>query len=342
MRSVLSWWGRWDLNPGSPAPQAGILDHTSRLATKIPAKRLLDYDPKQTELIVNTLLALKNNGKAENTVKSVDKNLTRLARHADLKNPEDVKTYIANAKKENGEPLSNSSKSKLVFCYDCLAKANGLTWTAPTYKWEPKTPIIPSKENVTKIISASTRRYATIFTILAETGLEGEELHGITRQDIDTERDIISVRGHKGHDSGTYKLKAATAEMLRDYMARNPQSQPFPKPKIMGQQWLKTRNRLADDTKQPDLKKIPMKSLRNYSGAQFYYRLPDPIAVMRHLRHKKLETTMHYLRAITLTNGDEDYVCKVAKTIEEAKQLIENGFQYVTEIDGTKLFKKRR
>jgi len=65
---VLLWWGRWDLNPGSPAPQAGILDQSSRLATKIPAKRLLDYDPKQTELIVNTLLALKNNGKAENTV----------------------------------------------------------------------------------------------------------------------------------------------------------------------------------------------------------------------------------------------------------------------------------
>src|SRR5512139_963333 len=24
------WWGRWDLNPGSPAPQAGILVQTRR------------------------------------------------------------------------------------------------------------------------------------------------------------------------------------------------------------------------------------------------------------------------------------------------------------------------
>ena len=25
------WWGSWDLNPGSPAPQAGILDQARRL-----------------------------------------------------------------------------------------------------------------------------------------------------------------------------------------------------------------------------------------------------------------------------------------------------------------------
>jgi hypothetical protein len=24
------WWGRWDLNPGSPTPQAGILNHARR------------------------------------------------------------------------------------------------------------------------------------------------------------------------------------------------------------------------------------------------------------------------------------------------------------------------
>ena len=38
----------------------------------------------------------------------------------------------------------------------------------------------------------------------------------------------------------------------------------------------------------------------------------------------------------------EEYVCKVAKTIKEAKQLLEEGFDYVTEIDGMKLFRKRK
>lgn len=86
-----------------------------------------------------------------------------------------------------------------------------------------------------------------------------------------------------------------------------------------------------------------MKSLRNYSGAQLYYKLPDPIAVMRHLRHKKLETTMHYIRGIAIS-GEEEFICKAAATPQEAAALIEQGFQYVTGEyhDGGKLFRKRK
>lgn len=84
-----------------------------------------------------------------------------------------------------------------------------------------------------------------------------------------------------------------------------------------------------------------MRNLRNYSGAQFYYKTKDPIATQRHFRHKKYDTTDHYLRGM-ITDGEEEYTCKTAKTIDEATTLIEAGFQYVTEIDGLKLFKKRK
>ena len=43
----------------------------------------------------------------------------------------------------------------------------------------------------------------------------------------------------------------------------------------------------------------------------------------------------------TTTNGEE-FVCKVAKTVEEASKLIESGFEYVTEVDCVKLFRKRK
>lgn len=84
-----------------------------------------------------------------------------------------------------------------------------------------------------------------------------------------------------------------------------------------------------------------MKNLRNYSGAKLYHALKDPIAVMRHLRHKKLETTMHYIRAITI-DAEEEWTCKTATNVKEATELIENGFQYVTEIDGIRIFRKRK
>jgi hypothetical protein len=50
---------------------------------------------------------------------------------------------------------------------------------------------------------------------------------------------------------------------------------------------------------------------------------------------------MHYIRGITI-NGEEEYTCKTATNIKEATELLEAGFQYIQEIDGTKLYRKRK
>jgi len=57
--------------------------------------------------------------------------------------------------------------------------------------------------------------------------------------------------------------------------------------------------------------------------------------------HSKYETTLFYAQLIHFDN-EEEYTCKVAKNIKEATDLIEHGFQYVTEMDGLKIFKKRK
>ena len=38
----------------------------------------------------------------------------------------------------------------------------------------------------------------------------------------------------------------------------------------------------------------------------------------------------------------DEYVCKVAKTVDDAKILIEDGFDYVTDTEDMKLFRKRK
>jgi hypothetical protein len=40
--------------------------------------------------------------------------------------------------------------------------------------------------------------------------------------------------------------------------------------------------------------------------------------------------------------GNEEYVSATASTIEGAQRLIEAGFEYVTELEGMKLFRKRK
>jgi len=67
----------------------------------------------------------------------------------------------------------------------------------------------------------------------------------------------------------------------------------------------------------------------------------DTYFTMVQMGHKKLTTTQKYLHLLE-NSGDEEFTCKVASNLKEATQLIENGFQYVTEIEGLKLFKKRK
>ena len=149
------------MNPRPPTPQAGIIDHTRRPPPLLP-------DSKQHEMIINTLIKLRNDGKADNTIISVSRVLQRISEHADLSKPEEVKAYISTAAKQNGEPLQNSTKTRYVCSYDCLCRAYGIQWEKPRFRYEEHIPIIPSTENVNKIIGASSKRYATIFTLLAE------------------------------------------------------------------------------------------------------------------------------------------------------------------------------
>jgi hypothetical protein len=54
-----------------------------------------------------------------------------------------------------------------------------------------------------------------------------------------------------------------------------------------------------------------------------------------------METTMHYLRAITL-DGDIQYDCKTAKTPEEITKLIELGYTLADTIDNIHFYRKRK
>jgi hypothetical protein len=60
--------------------------------------------------------------------------------------------------------------------------------------------------------------------------------------------------------------------------------------------------------------------------------------------HKSVLTTQIYVNMEKMAFGEcsSDYMFKVASTVEEACKLIEVGFEYVTEIESKKLFRKRK
>jgi len=71
-----------------------------------------------------------------------------------------------------------------------------------------------------------------------------------------------------------------------------------------------------------------------------YHKTKDILHVMRILGHKNIKNTLVYTQLMDFQ--DDDYVSRVAHTIEEACQLIEAGFEYVCEMDNIKIFRRRK
>ena len=57
--------------------------------------------------------------------------------------------------------------------------------------------------------------------------------------------------------------------------------------------------------------------------------------------HRKIETTLIYTQLLQFER-DENYTCELAQTQKEISELIEHGFEYVTEQNGLKFFRKRK
>jgi hypothetical protein len=49
-----------------------------------------------------------------------------------------------------------------------------------------------------------------------------------------------------------------------------------------------------------------------------------------------------HLEAAIFKTGNDEFTLRTVKRVEEAKQLLEGGFGYVTEVEGIKLFRKRK
>jgi len=72
-----------------------------------------------------------------------------------------------------------------------------------------------------------------------------------------------------------------------------------------------------------------------------YHKTKDILHVMRVLGHKNIMNTLKYTQLVDF-DGDE-YTSKATKDAEEAKQIIEAGFEYVcTTPDEIMLFRKRK
>jgi integrase len=104
------------------------------------------------------------------------------------------------------------------------------------------------------------------------------------------------------------------------------------------------RLRVARKLENPRLTQITFHTIRHWKGTMEYHKTHDIMHVKTLLGHKSIQSTMLYinLEQAIFDEVDDEFHVKVTETLEEACKLMEVGFEYVTDMDGKKLFRKRK
>ena len=104
------------------------------------------------------------------------------------------------------------------------------------------------------------------------------------------------------------------------------------------------RKRVATKIANPRIAKIHFHLIRNWFATMEYHKKPDLEYVGRLLGHKRILNTQIYINMerMVFTAPSDEYIVKVASTLEEACKFLEVGFEYVTDMGKQKIFKKRK
>ena len=102
--------------------------------------------------------------------------------------------------------------------------------------------------------------------------------------------------------------------------------------------FMRIRRRVAVNTQNPRIIKISFKTFRHWGATMTYHYTRNILLVKKLLGHKKIESTMKYTQLIQFEEDEFDVA--TATSIEEAKELLAVGFNYITEKNGIMLFRK--
>ena len=281
---------------------------------------------------------MKNNGQSEYSIKFANKALTFLSQHTNLDQPEQVKQFIANRN------VSNGYKRNLSIAYNKYCKYYNITWEMPLYKQESKAIKIPTKEKIEMLIAYAGKTLSAKLTLSMETGLRPIELHNLKVKDVDLEQKLVYPNTAKNGASRKLKISEGLRTILQDHINTdklNPNNKLFQDTaEGYGKHFRAMRNRLANKLHDQTIKNIRLYDLRHYFATTLYAKTRDPFLVKQQMGHKKFETTLIYTQLLDFS--EDEYTIRTADTIADATPLLESGFEYVTEIDGHKVFRKRK
>jgi len=302
-------------------------------ASREGTKQALDIKGK----IIEFLWHLERENKKSKTIVTYRKYLTRLVNiSANLFDPESVKDAITRQKS-----WGENSKRMATEVYKSFAAFSNLHFEPPRYKARSPLPFIPLESELDALIAGSNKRLSACLQLLKEIPIRIGEALSLKWIEIDSERRIIYVNTtEKDGKPRVFKISEKLLGMINALPKKNEKIFGLTGYQYISSQLATTRKRIANKLQNPRLLQIHFHTFRHWKATMEYNRTRDILYVMRLLGHRCIENTLVYTQLVSFEN--DQYHSAVAKTVAEAQKLVEQGFEFVCQIDGATLFRKRK
>ena len=168
------------------------------------------------------------------------------------------------------------------------------------------------------------------------------EACALTWRDVDVERNTITVNNpEKGSRPRVFKISKKLVSMLNALPKDSEKVFGKLNEKYAGRLLWQSRKRVAAKLQNPRINYIKLYTLRHWKATMEYAKTKDILHVMKLLGHKNINNTLIYTQLIDFES--DEYHSAVACNVEEARKLIEAGFEYVcTTPENIMLFRKRK
>jgi integrase len=293
-------------------------------------------DVGKADNLVNYAWTLKKKGKKENTIKIRVYYLEWLLKKgANLASPTSIETILCT------EPMKPAQKFLAVATYKSYCKVMKILWEdPPKVDYQPREPFVPTTEEINQLIHAAGRRTATFLQVAATTGAREGEICRLRWIDMDSKALTISINDpEKGSSPRTILVPEKTIAMISSLPRKYGENIFNPNSSAARNNLIYLRRKLADIQKNPRFRQIHLHTFRHYYARKRLIETNNKPYVQYLLGHKSSSSTDRYT-SFKDYPIEGKYNSAIALTTEDARRLVEDGWQYICSVDNHPLFRK--
>lgn len=256
-------------------------------------------------------------GKAKTTRKKYIACVLAFLAHYDMPPParlgrEDVRAFLLHKLLDRGICASTYVVylAALKFLYGVTLQRPEVTAGIPFPRATRKPPVVPTAQEVSRILSATTSvYYRTLFTTAYAAGLRGDEVCHLRIEDIDSAAGVLHVRYTKGKRPRMLMLGERLLTVLRSYWkaVRPPGPWVFPSRVGRRERWSErpvTRQRASEVFRQARRtagidRPVTLHGLRHAFATHLLEAGVDLHTIQVLMGHQQIETTTRYMEVRT-------------------------------------------